>query len=218
MNSRRRCAGNASAILSTKQGRLSGMRSRGNIPRPQPTRMPKILEASTKDSTEASCCCLRVRRGCGRPSLSAKRSMRPCSVMPEASDTICPMPAAANVDMPSAMPMVDSMAPPTVNMIMLSKKPNPTKGTAVRTWRYQSCHTSGLAVSLSATAESRASARAFKSQRAEAQCSAAWPSTEAATRLQKSGSDCSLAMTALSKASISSLSAQALPCRTGWPL
>mmetsp|Transcript_113972 Transcript_113972/g.302914 ORF Transcript_113972/g.302914 Transcript_113972/m.302914 type:complete len:290 (+) Transcript_113972:697-1566(+) len=204
MNSRRVCAGKASAILSTKQGRLSGIISKGNIPKAQPTTMPKILEASMKDLTSAICCCSMVRRGCGKPSLSAKRSMSPCSVMPVASDTICPMPAAAKVEIPSATPRVDSMAPPTVSMIMLSKKPKPMNGTAVRICKYHNCQASGLSAlstpTILACAFTRASEKAAStsaasaSSRADDHCSAVRVSTLLATRLQNSGSERSLAM------------------------
>mmetsp|Transcript_37672 Transcript_37672/g.100231 ORF Transcript_37672/g.100231 Transcript_37672/m.100231 type:complete len:220 (-) Transcript_37672:365-1024(-) len=107
------------------------MNNRGNIPSKQPVMIPIVLAAIMRDFTVLRCLCAAVKRGLGNPSLSAKRSMMPCRVMPNPSDAHWPSPAAANVVNPNVSPKVSSIVSPTVNMITLSQKPKPTNGTAL---------------------------------------------------------------------------------------
>mmetsp|Transcript_22725 Transcript_22725/g.43637 ORF Transcript_22725/g.43637 Transcript_22725/m.43637 type:complete len:216 (-) Transcript_22725:368-1015(-) len=133
-NSVRTCTGKSAAISSTRLQRLycfSGKARSGNIPSAQPETIPTTLDIRITVCTKLVPRSSPVRPGSGRPNLSAYRSMRPCNVMPAESETIWPIPAAARVENPKMTPNVTSRVSPTVSMIMLSKKPKPTKGTAV---------------------------------------------------------------------------------------
>mmetsp|Transcript_68987 Transcript_68987/g.173762 ORF Transcript_68987/g.173762 Transcript_68987/m.173762 type:complete len:255 (+) Transcript_68987:1130-1894(+) len=162
------------------------MNSKGNMPKQQPKMMPKMREPKTKVCTDRNCCCCNVSLGCGRPKLSAERSINPWSVIPAASETIWPMPAAAKELRQNATPIVFSMAPPTVSMIMLSKNPNPMKGTALLTCKCHNCWAVGFGTAPSAIFI-RVSASAPK--RALAHSMAVAPSTAKAIRRQADGSE-----------------------------
>mmetsp|Transcript_132712 Transcript_132712/g.383700 ORF Transcript_132712/g.383700 Transcript_132712/m.383700 type:complete len:279 (+) Transcript_132712:281-1117(+) len=143
-NSVRLCADNVSAIWSTSRGWRSGMTINGNIPMKHPKITPSTRDNIMKYLTKSICCCANVSFGSGKPRRSAKRSITPCRVIPDASETICPIPADASVEKPKATPKVQSMVSPTVSMIILSKKPKPMKGIAVRAISFRNWIAVGL--------------------------------------------------------------------------
>jgi len=107
-------------------------KNRFTSPKQQPVMTPKTLPLVLARVTDCRISCSGSKRGNRNPNRNAAFSIELPKSTPEVSLKICPIAAAAKLEMPNVTPTLASMASPAYIKTVLSTNPNAMNGTPLK--------------------------------------------------------------------------------------